>query len=480
VDTTVDQLDVRLFDYALKNASPLRIALDRHTVRVSEMRLVGQATQLDVSGLVDIHDQTIAMRATGDANLAVLQAFLPNVRSSGRAMLSASLQGSMRDPNVTGTLTVDNGRIRHFALPHALENINGAIRFDTRGVTLDGLTARLGGGPVQFFGRINKNGYQLGRMDVTMTGQGMRVRFPEGMSSLIDATLLLEGTADNATLSGEVYVRDALYSKGFDTGNGLFDFGGGATAVPAAAPGSFEPTLPLRYDVHLYAPSTLQVRNNNARLTATADLQLRGTFDRPLLFGRAEIDRGEFIFEGKRYTVTRGIVDFNNPTKIQPFLDIEAQTRVRVPGDTYIVTVRANGTLDRANLDFTSDPPLPPVEVLSLLFSDISPGRDVELQQYRTDITPQQELLRERAARALTGAISSQVGKVVEQTFGVDTFQITPTLVDPNQQSSRLDPAARLTIGKRLSDRAYLTYARSLSSSSADQITQWRHRFPPL
>ena len=32
------------------------------------------------------------------------------------------------------------------------------------------------------------------------------------------------------------------------------------------------------------------------------------------------------------------------------------------------------------------------------------------------------------------------------------------------------DPAARLTIGKRLSDRIYLTYSRSLSSSTQDQI----------
>ena len=72
--------------------------------------------------------------------------------------------------------------------------------------------------------------------------------------------------------------------------------------------------------------------------------------------------------------------------------------------------------------------------------------------------------------RALTGALSSEVGRLAEQTFGVDTFQLTPSLVDPNAQSSRLDPAARLTIGKRLSERIYLTYSRSLSSSTRDQI----------
>ena len=77
---------------------------------------------------------------------------------------------------------------------------------------------------------------------------------------------------------------------------------------------------------------------------------------------------------------------------------------------------------------------------------------------------------RERAARALASPVSSEVGRVVEQTFGVDTFQITPSIIDPNTQSSRLDLAARVTIGKRISDRVYLTYSRSLSSSTRDQI----------
>ena len=187
-------------------------------------------------------------------------------------------------------------------------------------------------------------------------------------------------------------------------------------------------------------------------------------------FGRAEVERGEFTFEGRRYQITRGTIDFNNPTRIQPFFDIETETRVRVPGQTYRVIARAAGTMDRLTPTFEADPPLQEVEVLALLLSDVAPGRDVEFRRYRTNITPQQELLRERATRALTDTVTSEVGRVVEQAFGVDTFQLTPSLVDPNTQSSRLDPAARLTIGKRLSERIYLTYSRSLSASTRGQI----------
>lgn len=467
VDARVDRLDLRLFDYALHNAAPIQLALDHREIQVTDMRLVGEGTQLDIEGRVGLGDERIDMRATGDANLGILQGFVPDVRSAGRATLEARVEGSLRDPAVSGGVHIANGRIRFFAFPHALEDITGDLRFDSRGVSLDGLTAKLGGGAVRFGGRVDKRGYQVGRIDVTIEGEGMRLRFPEGMRSVVDASLALQGTPEAMTIGGDVYVRNAVYSQALEPGGFLELTGRGSGAAAGAPP---EEPLPLRYDIRIHAPGTLQVRNTWARFTVSADLQLRGTYARPLLFGRADVDRGDVLFEGKRYLVTHGSIDFNNPTRIQPFIDVEAETRVRVPRETYRVTIRATGTLDRLTTDFSSDPPLSPAEVLALLFSDTSPGQDVELRQYRTDITSQQELARERATRALTGALSSEVGRVVEQTFGVDTFQVTPSLVDPNTQSSRLDPTARVTIGKRLSDRIYLTYSRSLSSSSSDQI----------
>ncbi len=466
VDTTVDKLDLRLFDYRLRNEVPIRMALDRHSLRLTDMRLIGENTQLDVSGLVDLHNERIAMRANGAANLGILQGFVPNIRSTGQALLQATLDGPMRTPLVSGTMTIEEGRIRHFDLPHALENISGVVRFDSRGVTLDEVTAQLGTGPVQFGGRIGIDGYRPGRLDVAMNGQNMRLRYPEGMRSVVDANLNLQGTIDSSTLSGTVVVRNALYTKRFDAGGGIIDLTGSPAGQGAS---SLQTTIPLRYDVRITVPSTLRVENNTVRMVANADLELRGTYDRPVLLGRAEIERGELNFEGKRYQITRGTIDFNNPTRIEPFFDIETETQVRVPSQTYRVTVRVTGTMARFTPVFSSDPPLTDVQVLSLLFTDVAPGRDVEFSQYGT-VTPQEQLLRERAARALTGALTTELGRVAEQTLGLDTFQLTPSLVTPNANSSRLDPAARLTIGKRISNRVYLTYSRSLSSTTSDQI----------
>ena len=233
VDGTVESLDLRLFDYRLRNATPIRIALDRHSVRLTEMRLVGEETQLDVSGVVSLHDERIAMRTNGAANLGILQGFVRNIRSSGRASLEATLEGSMRNPVFTGAMTIGDGRIRHFDLPHALEAINGSIDFDSRGIRLDGLSGRLGGGDVRFGGRLGIEGYRPDRLDVTMTGRNMRLRFPEGMRSVVDADLSVTGTVETPTLGGNVLVRSAVYTRRFDAGGGILEFAGGGTQSSA-------------------------------------------------------------------------------------------------------------------------------------------------------------------------------------------------------------------------------------------------------
>ncbi|HKE86911.1 MAG TPA: translocation/assembly module TamB domain-containing protein [Vicinamibacterales bacterium] len=473
VDATVDKLDMRLFDYALHNARPIRVALDNHTVDIKDMRLEGQETQLDVTGRANLHDETIAIKANGDANLAVLQGFFSNIRSTGSAKLAATLQGPLRDPAANGMLTIENGRIRSFALPHALESINGSLQFDSEGVTLDGLTAQLAKGDVRFAGRIDKNGYLPGRFDVTMNGTDMQLRFPPGMrSSLVDATLSLRGSMEDATLQGLVNVKDALYTQPIATGGGLFDFTGGGQENQLPDVG-LATTIPLRYDIRIVAPSTLQIKNNTLRIVADAELRLVGSFDRPVMLGRIEVKRGDALIEGKQFVITRGTIDFNNPTKTDPFFDIEAEARIPVPGETYRVTLRAAGPRDRLNsLALTSDPPLPEAEIIALVFSDIAPSGNVEFAQYNRNLTPQQRLAQDQAARALTGLLgASEVSRVAEKTFGIDTVRITPSLTDPTTQSARLEPGARVTVFKRMTDRVSLMYSRSLTSSSnSDQI----------
>ncbi len=473
VEATVDRLEMALFDYGIRIPSPIRLSMDKQVVRVENFQLVGDQTQLSIGGSVSLGEQRVALRANGDANLGILQGFMRDVRGAGRATLTAAIDGPMYEPVFSGSAVIAGGRLRHFSLPNALDDINGAIRFDSRGIRLDDITATMGGGRVQFGGRVALDGYLPGDLNVTVRGEDMHLRYPEGIRSTVDADLSLRGNVQALTLGGIVRVKQATWTRRMDPNGGILDFGSGGSGVEMA-PNPATTTLPVRFDLEVVVPSSLRIENNLARLVASADLQLRGTYERPVLFGRAEVDRGEVTFEGRRYLVTRGNIDFTNPSRIEPFFDVEARTRVRVPGQTYQVIVRAVGTLDRLQPELSSDPPLPPADVLALLFSDVrrtTGAGDAELRALQNPNQRQRDILTSRATQLLANPVASEVGRVVEQTFGVDTFQVTPSLIDPyNQSTGRVNPSARVTIGKRISDRVYLTFSRSLSSSFNDQI----------
>ena len=470
VDMMFDQLQVRAFDYPLRNAKPIHVLMSNNVARIDDMRFIGDGTELDVTGTMDMNARRVAGLARGRANLGLLQGFYRNIRSSGNAELTAQVSGSLDAPVILGRATIENGRLRYFSLPHSLEQVNGTILFDSRNIRLDGLTARVADGQVNFDGRIGLEGYAPADLALTASGRSMRLRYPEGVRSEIDADLSLTGRVTAPVLAGSVMVQSALWTTRFDTGGSLFDFGGGSgggTPIVAGA-ASTSNIPPVRLDVRVIAPGTLRIQNSNATIVSSADLQFRGTYDRPIVFGRAEISRGEFIFEGRRYLVTRGTLDFTNPLRMEPMFDIAAETQVRVPGQTYRVTLSASGTMQRLRPVFMSDPPLPPIEVASLLLGTAT-GQDADLRALQTPDRTEQQLVQARVARMLVNPISGQIGEVVESTFGVDTFQLTPILSDTTQQSARFNPSARLTIGKRISNRAYLTFSRSLSSTS-DQI----------
>ena len=109
--------------------------------------------------------------------------------------------------------------------------------------------------------------------------------------------------------------------------------------------------------------------------------------------------------------------------------------------------------------------------MLGLLLGDVRDPQSADLRAARAPELAQQQRLQAGAARLLTSSLSSGVGRVVEESFGVDTFQITPALGDPtSRQSAQLNPTARVLIGQRISGRAHLTLSRALSGANRDLI----------
>jgi hypothetical protein len=466
VETHVESLDLKLFDYRLKNKGTIDLSLDRHVLKVDQLRLTGEGTELQVQGQVAFDRNEISVQASGDGNLGILQGFYRDLRSRGTAAIKAQISGPLDKPVFSGSADVTDGRIRVLSVPNSIEAINGRLSFDAEGVRLDDVAARVGEGDVRFGGRIGISGFTLGDLNLTATGERMRIRYPAGFVSTIDANLALQGTIAAPVLSGNILVRDALWSRRIEATPGFFNLTGGGSAAPAvAAPAS---SIPLRLDIDIDAPSSFRIENNIAKMIASADLKLQGTYDRPQLFGHVEIDRGDIVFEGNRYVVTRGGVDFFNASRIEPVFDIEAETRVRVPEQIYNITLGFSGTTSRFSYSLNSDPPLPQVDILSVLLGQQTDLTNAELRALRPGATQQSEevLLRQAFSRLLTSPISAPVSRILGETLGIETV-ISPTF---GTETDPLTPSARLILGRRLSNRAYLTFARALGGAQREQI----------
>src|SRR5262245_47737358 len=222
-------------DYPIRNATPIRIVLDNQVITVDELELLGEDTRLRVSGRVGLREERIALKAAGDANLGILQGFFPEVRGAGRTELAAEINGLLTQPEYSGQATISNGRIRHFSLPNSLDAINGTLRFDAGGIRLDDVSAMMGGGRVQFGGRIGFEGYLPGELDVTARGEDMRLRYPEGIRSIVDMDLSIRGNYKTPTLGGTVTVKNAQWNRRIDTPGSIFDLAARRSA-PAAPP----------------------------------------------------------------------------------------------------------------------------------------------------------------------------------------------------------------------------------------------------
>src|SRR6185369_3373687 len=121
-----------------------------------------------------------------------------------------------------------------------------------------------------FGGRIGFNGYAPGELNVTVRGEEMHLRYPEGIRSTVDADLTVRGTVKMLTLGGTVTVRNAEWTRRIDVPGNILDL-----AARRAAPGGAEAStavLPLTFDLHILAPSTLHIETNLVRMVANADL----------------------------------------------------------------------------------------------------------------------------------------------------------------------------------------------------------------
>jgi translocation and assembly module TamB len=389
-------------------------------------------------------DGPVALTAKGRADLGGLAAISHRLRGRGAASLSIEVSGTRQEPRIDGRLDVEGGGLRVRGFPHGIEGVRGSLRFSETAVQFSEVTGSVGGGDVILDGQAAYAKGRLSSFEVHATGRAMALRYPEGLRSVVDADLRLFGDGSVQWMTGDLAVRQAIWTRRYDVASELL-------AAGPPLPDASTRRGSLRLDVKLRVPGTFTVDNNLATLVARADLTLQGTDAAPVVLGRAEIDRGRVYFQGNTYVIRRGTIDFVNPQKIEPLFDIEAETRVR----SYRVTLKINGTLERVYPTLTSDPPLTVVQILNLLAgADETAVASVQSQ------ADQALLAATGAATLAAGRIAEEVGleRGAEKIFGLNRFSIDPSVV----RGGVTNPTARLTLGKRITPDLNVLYSVDL------------------
>lgn len=443
-------------DLVLRNVGPVTFTAALDSVKIESARFAATDTSLDAVGRVAFNQQSPwDVQVRGRMNLAILQLFNSDLLARGNAVLDTRIQGPLADPQVSGRLELQQASLYLGDLPAGIDNANGAVTFDRNRANIETLTAEVGGGRVGFGGFIGfSSGLLLYR--VQANADQVRIRHPEGISVTINALLNLTGTSQNGLISGTVTVMRAGFEPRTDLGGLL-----AASAKPLPAPAAPNEYLRgLNFDVRIESGPSLEVQTSLTRdVQAEAELRLRGNAARPILLGDISVNQGQIQFFGNKYTINRGDIRFINPTKIDPVVDIDVETKAR--GIT--VNISFSGTLNKLNLTYRSDPPLQTNDIIALL----AVGRDPTTSAFANAQT--RTNLLQSSANTLGQAVAAPVSSRLQRFFGVSRLKIDPQLTGVENI-----PQARLTLEQQVSRDITLTYITNLARTQEQIVRiQW-------
>ncbi|MBI5083993.1 MAG: translocation/assembly module TamB domain-containing protein [Acidobacteria bacterium] len=441
----------------LRNSGPLVFELSQGVLRVRSARLTALDTDLVLSGGYSTDSKSPwNVGVAGAANLNILGSFYPDLIASGAAQIDATVRGAAGDPQVNGRMTVSNASFFLKDLPNGVERASGTIFFDKNRANIEQISGSTGGGTFKITGFVGFAPSELSyRLQAEATA--VRVRYPEGVSTTLDASLNLTGSTGRSLLAGVITVRRSGFTVNSDLANMV---GGTGNPIPAAASQN-DFLRNLQFDVRVRtAPDAVFQSSYTQDLQTEADLRLRGSPSKPILLGGIKANQGAVQFFGNRYNITRGEVLFYNTAVVQPQIDLDLETRVR--GITVYINV--GGPLSRLNVSYRSEPPLQSSEILALLTVGRTPA-STSTSVATSDSIRSQTVMENTPNTLLGGAISAGLSSRAERLFGSSRIRI-----DPNFTGVENLPQARLSFEQSLSRDVTLTFITNLSRSQQQVV----------
>jgi translocation and assembly module TamB len=446
---TFPRMRISIGDYRIENDQSAGFTIDEGRLRITSLKFTGPATRLAISGGAKLKKE-VDLVLSGSVNISLLRLLFKEVEhGDGLVELTLAVRDDWNNPDISGDLRIRNGSIKIRDIPQTFMALNGRMTISESRVVIDSLTGEMGGGTLELSGGLQLAGLAVRDFSFKALGTGITVRYPEGVTSTLSGELFYEGNASEQTLSGEVSVKQARYEERVEWKTMLVEMARGLYQKKKTDVGWIGDT---QLNIRFHGKEGLLLQNNLAKMPLDVDVLLRGTINKLQMVGRVEARRGVVYLRNNDFKILHASADFIDPARLNPVLDIQAETRVR----DYLIRLSVTGTAEHAIVTFISEPPLSDPDILGVLALGKTgtelKGKEagVGMGEAVSFATGQFQDIFEQRARSLTG---------------LDRFQVDPYV-------SKGDTSVpRVTVGKEIiRDKLYVTYSSNVGASISEPI----------
>jgi translocation and assembly module TamB len=459
-EANFSELSFRVEDVQLNATAPLVVRFTPGEMVFEGARFTGPGTNIVLDGtLATASGSKQNLNINGDLNLRVLNGVSPDFFSSGSAAVAVRVNGTFEDPRLIGTASLANASVSVLLGNDrwTVANLRAALRFTANQAQIDSLEGTIGGGRVSATGGALLEGFTVSAFRIALHGTNMTVPFPEDFRSTLDADVEIRGSSREQLIGGVVNLRRTEYTKDIEIADLI------NTRRESIEEGAeIELTRTALFTaLRVEGRNALVVRNNHADLVGTVALQLDRPVNDPTISGRITATSGTLNFRNDRYDITRALVDLPPSRNADPILNIQGESQIR----GYRVIIALAGPLSQPQASVRSEPALPQADVVSLITTGQLSSGDTS-----SSILSQSEV--GAATSLLTDAlINAPAQRATSKLFGLTRFEINPVIGG----TSGSTPAARLTLGRRISKEVTVTYSTNVTSDP-NQILALEYR----
>ncbi|MGA7145164.1 MAG: translocation/assembly module TamB domain-containing protein [Desulfobacterales bacterium] len=444
---------------ALVTGKGLGIFVNRDEITIPKMRLsLLEKGHLTISGTGKLW-RNIDVNGHGVIPFSILPMVTDSISEAGGTVrISLHVRDNGSQPAVEFDAAIENGNVMIPGLFQKFHDVNGHVRATSKAVVFDNIKGMLGAGRFALSGRGDLDRYRLSNFGLKLTADNLPITIPDLLDVRLNSELDVRGSPEKSLIKGDVTILEGRYIKDVSL-NPIESIGEASRAGPLESSMTPWPIFDnMSIDCRIRYKDPFVVDNNIALLTIKPDLSIHGTVNHPLISGRAEVDSGTIYFRRNEFHVKKGVLDFINPYKIEPTVDIQGDVKIR----EWTVFLNVSGTLDNLKFNLSSDPSESEQDILSLLITGKT-TQELIAGQGGSSLSPKQ---------MLADVLAENAQKDIKNATGLDVVALEYNGAKNAGESDEV----KVTVGKELSKRVTVKYGVQTKSAKVIQkvITEYK------